>query len=234
MASHDLTEEELPADGTLLTARGVRSRAALLAAARRLFGSKGYANTKIADITQEAGRALGSFYTYFSNKEEILEQLAEDFKAEIDARLTELDLTNEEPYEVVRELCAVYWDSCRNHSAELASIFQASMLDERFAERWRDIRSDARRNIAAGIRAVGRAGRVGNPDPDATASALGSMMDYFCYVWLIEGGEAGQSSLPDEVAIDTMARVLYRTLFAAPEPVRRDPSSSDQEGSARR
>lgn len=44
------------------------------------------------------------------------------------------------------------------------------------------------------------------------------MMDYFCYVWLIEGGEVDRSSLPDDVAIETMARVLYRTVFAAPEP----------------
>ena len=217
----NLSGKALPADGTLRTARGIRSRAALIAAARRLFESKGYANTKIADITQEADRALGTFYTYFSNKEEVLEQLAKDFKAEIDARVTELDLSSGEPYAVIRELCAVYWDSCRNHSAELASIFQASMLDERFAERWRDIRADARRNIAAGIRAVGKAGRAENPNPDATASALGSMMDYFCYVWLVEGGEAEQSPLSDEVAIDTMALVMYRTVFAAPEPARR-------------
>jgi AcrR family transcriptional regulator len=216
--SDEAASEGLPANGTLLTARGVRSRAALLAAARRLFQSKGYANTKIADITQEAGRALGSFYTYFANKEEVLEQLAEDFKAEINERLTDLDLTRAEPYDVIRELCAVYWSSCRNHSAELAAIFQASMMDERFARRWREIRSDARRNIAAGIRAVGQAGRAQNPEPEATASALGSMMDYFSYVWLIEGGEADRSSLSDDVAIETMARVLYRTVFAAPEP----------------
>jgi hypothetical protein len=95
------------------------------------------------------------------------------------------------------------------------------MLDERFAERWRDIRADARRNIAAGIRAAAKAGRAENPDPDTTASALGSMMDYFCYVWLVEGGEAGRSPLSDEDAIDTMARVMYRTVFAEPEPARR-------------
>ncbi len=218
MATDTPEIDEFPADGTLLTARGVRTRAALLAAARRLFGSKGYANTKIADITNEAGRALGSFYTYFENKEAVLEQLAEDFKAEIDGRLTELDLTGAEPYRVVRELCAVYWEACRDHSAELAAIFQASMLDERFAGRWREIRADARRNIAAGIRSIGKTGRAGNPEPDATASALGAMMDYFCYVWLIEGGERDRPSLPDDVAIDTMARILYRTLFARPEP----------------
>ncbi|MBE9537849.1 MAG: hypothetical protein IMF06_02145, partial [Proteobacteria bacterium] len=41
----------LPADGTLLTARGVRSRMALLNAARTMFKTKGYANTTIVDIT---------------------------------------------------------------------------------------------------------------------------------------------------------------------------------------
>ena len=219
MSRGDASTRALPADGTLLTARGVRSRAALLEAARRLFRDKGYANTKIADITEEAGRALGSFYTYFSNKEELLEQLAEDFKEEIDNRITDVDLTGAEPYDVIQELCAVYWRSCRHHSAELAAIFQASMLNEHFARRWRDIRAQARGNIAAGIRAAGQA--PPDPDPEATASAIGSMMDYFCYVWLVEGGEAGRSKLTDEVAIETLARVFYRAVFAAPEPRRR-------------
>jgi len=210
--------EMLPADGTLLTARGVRSRTALLEAARRLIQRKGYANTKIADITQEAGKALGSFYTYFANKEEVLEQLAKDFKAEIDARVTNLDLTGAAPYDVILELCEVYWSSCRNHAPELAAIFQASMMDDRFAERWREIRADARERIASGIRALDVSGQVRNPEPEATASALGSMMDYFCYVWLIEGGEAGRPTISDDVAIGTMARVIYRTLFAAAEP----------------
>jgi AcrR family transcriptional regulator len=210
--------EGLPADGTLLTARGVRSRTALLEAARRLFRSKGYANTKIADITQEAGKALGSFYTYFDNKEQVLEKLAEDFKAEVEMRLTRLELTGGDPYQVIRELCAVYWSSCKNHAPELAAIFQASMLNERFAARWREIRADAREKIASGIRALDEAGRVRNPEPEATASALGSMMDYFCYVWLIEGGEVNRPSLSDDVAIETMARVFYRTVFAEAEP----------------
>ena len=212
------TSESVPADGTLLTARGVRSRTALLEAAKRLFQSKGYANTKIADITGEAGKALGSFYTYFANKEEVLEQFAQDFKDEVFAQLGSIDITGGDPYEVIRELSAVYWLSCKNHAPELAAIFQASMIDEQFAIRWREIRLDARQKMAAQIRALDRAGRVQNPEPEATASALGSMMDYFCYVWLIGGGEMDRPSLPDDVAIEAMARVVYRTMFAAAEP----------------
>ena len=55
MSRGDANARELPADGTLLTARGVRSRTALLEAARRLFRDKGYANVTIADITLLCG-----------------------------------------------------------------------------------------------------------------------------------------------------------------------------------
>ena len=165
--------DSLPADGTLLTARGVRSRTALLEAARRLFRDKGYAKTRIADITKEAGAALGSFYTYFDNKEQLLEQFAQDFKAEVDGQLSNLDLSDGDSYLVIRELCSVYWNSCKNHVAELAAIFQASMIDKRFANRWREIRADAREHMASGIRALDQAGQVANAEPEATASALG-------------------------------------------------------------
>ncbi len=190
----------------------------MIAASRRLFETEGYANTTIADITSEAGRALGSFYTYFENKEAVLQQLAEDFKSEVESRMTDLDLANAEPYDAIREVCAVYWYSCKEHAGELAAIFQASMMDERFALAWRSIRADARRDLADGIRSAGDAGLANDPNPEATASALGSMMDYFCYVWLVEGGEAELASIPDDVAIDTMARVVFRTIFASPEP----------------
>ena len=213
-------DDALPADGTLLTARGVRSRAALVAAARTMFRSKGYSNTTIADITGEAGRAPGSFYTYFTNKEELLEQLAEDFKTEVESHMSTLDLVSTEPYELIRELCAVYWHGCRDHSAELAAMFQAAMQNEHFKARWQEIRTDMRRKIAAAIVNTKKSGLAmpPNPDPDALASAIGSMMTYFTYTWLIDGGESDRTSLTDDVAIDTMARVFYRSVFAAPEP----------------
>ncbi len=212
---------ELPADGTVLTARGIRSRAALLSAARQMFRQKGYSNTNITDITGEAGCAAGSFYTYFKNKEELLEQLAEDFKTETLTRMSALNTRDTEPYALTRELCAIYWHSCRDHSAELAAMFQAAMVDEHFKRRWQDIRADARKRITVSIISAEAKGlaKAPNPHPEIMASAIGSMMDYFCYIWLIEGGESNNSTLDDEIAIDTMARVFYRSVYATPEPL---------------
>lgn len=210
----------LPPDGTLLTARGVRTRTALLAGARRAFETKRYANTTIADITREAGCAQGSFYTYFNSKEELLEQLAEDFERENATLVSELELTITEPYPFVRELCAIHWRTCRKYSVELAAIFQASMQDEQFRHHWQEIRANAHRKIAGIIVAAERAGLVSAPTPhtETLASAIGAMMQYFCYLWLVDGGEPGLSMPGDEAAIDTMARIFYRSVFADHEP----------------
>lgn len=55
------------------TARGERTRAGLIAAARRVFERNGYLDTKLADITAAAGCSTGTFYTYFTDKAEILQ-----------------------------------------------------------------------------------------------------------------------------------------------------------------
>lgn len=57
------------------TARGKRTREKLLRAAETEFGEKGFHEAAISGITQRAGVALGSFYTYFESKEEIFRAL---------------------------------------------------------------------------------------------------------------------------------------------------------------
>jgi len=58
------------------------SRAALMAAARHCFATRGYFNVRIADVTQRAGMSQGSIYWYFASKEELLKAvLAEAFES---------------------------------------------------------------------------------------------------------------------------------------------------------
>jgi AcrR family transcriptional regulator len=57
------------------TARGRKTRDRLLQAAEIEFGHKGFHEAAISGITQRAGVALGTFYTYFNSKEEIFAAL---------------------------------------------------------------------------------------------------------------------------------------------------------------
>lgn len=47
-------------------------RKKLLQAAAKVISTKGYNDSSIKDITEEAKVSVGSFYSYFSNKEEVL------------------------------------------------------------------------------------------------------------------------------------------------------------------
>ncbi|RME85291.1 MAG: TetR/AcrR family transcriptional regulator [Caldilineae bacterium] len=55
----------------------LEKRQRLLAASLLLFREKGYAETKVADITKAAGVAKGTFFNYFPTKEEVLLALGE-------------------------------------------------------------------------------------------------------------------------------------------------------------
>src|ERR1700739_967412 len=59
------------------TERGLRTRAALVAAARKVFERDGYLNARLVDITQAAKCSAGTFYTYFSGKEEVFAAVLE-------------------------------------------------------------------------------------------------------------------------------------------------------------
>lgn len=76
-------DEAAKDDRTPRTARGERTRRALLSAAAAEFGEKGFHDGSISGITRRAGCALGSFYTYFGSKDDIFRALVDDMSAQV-------------------------------------------------------------------------------------------------------------------------------------------------------
>ena len=65
------------------TERGRKTMRAILDAARQEFSDKGFHDASIIGITQRAGVALGSFYTYFESKDEVFRALVSDMSAQV-------------------------------------------------------------------------------------------------------------------------------------------------------
>jgi len=80
-----------------------KTRETLLEAGRRIFLEKGYNHAGIESILQETGGPKGSFYHYFSSKEEfglrVLDRFAACYNAEIDRSLGD---TTRSPLERLR------------------------------------------------------------------------------------------------------------------------------------
>lgn len=82
------SESDAPVSLAPKTERGRKTLRALLDAAALEFGARGFHATGITDITRRAGVALGSFYTYFTGKEEIFRALVTDMSAQVKAHVT--------------------------------------------------------------------------------------------------------------------------------------------------
>jgi AcrR family transcriptional regulator len=66
--------------------------------AAKVFSEKGYNAASIKDITTEAGISVGTFYLYFKNKEDLIEQLYDEM-----ARI----LASAEDYAINKQECSV-------------------------------------------------------------------------------------------------------------------------------
>lgn len=176
-----------------------RTAAELKEAARRLLVRKGYADMKITDITEEAGRANGLFYRYFTDKAALLRALIAD--------LDPIEPTRPRPADV-RGRVEAYWRWYRARQAEMIGIFQAASVHPEFQAaqqqlREREVRCWARHILE--LRADGdQAGAY------ATALGISCLLEYFCYTQC-----TGQAPpLSDEAAIDTLTGLISTGLFA--------------------
>lgn len=68
-------------------AKDENKRLMILQSAKMLFSQGGFYNTSIADITKETGLPVGSIYTYFKSKEEIVKAIVSEGWEDLRQRL---------------------------------------------------------------------------------------------------------------------------------------------------
>src|SRR4051812_45818344 len=111
------------------TARGERTLRKILDAAREEFGERGFSDSSIVGITQRAGVALGTFYTYFDSKEALFQALVRDMSAQV--RDTAAPAFAEYPHalDAARRGLELFLEFARKHRNIYRIIDEAEFVD---------------------------------------------------------------------------------------------------------
>jgi AcrR family transcriptional regulator len=95
------------------TRKRERTRAELVAAARSLIAERGVAGLRVSDVTERIDVALGSFYSHFECKDEIVEAVVAAAVTDLADRILDLGGQLDDPAEAmsigVRQLVALCW-----------------------------------------------------------------------------------------------------------------------------
>jgi AcrR family transcriptional regulator len=188
--------------------QAAQTEAELKAAAVRVFERAGYLNTKITDITAEAGRATGSFYKHFASKEALLEALLADLLAEGDAS-AELPGhgTDFRDREAVRYHVAVFWSFYRRHRVIMVALQQAALVSDTFAQRSAEMLAPDLGHIVDHLSGLTLPG-----DPIVSASLFATTISAFAGTWLSANRPDLGRDLSDEEAVETLTTFLHAGL----------------------
>ena len=176
------------------TRRGQQTRAALVEAAAEVFAEKQFLATNVSDIASRAGTAHGTFYRYFNSKEEIFREVALDLQRKMREHGDADRHVQPPPFDRLED--QLLWRITRANRRylaayqEYASLFAVIEQVATFNEELLAIRKEIRRGFVDHARAsIERMQREGlafdDIDARYAASALGSMVDRFAYVWLV-------------------------------------------------
>jgi AcrR family transcriptional regulator len=168
-------------------ADAARNRAALVAAARRVFERDGFVAARITDIADEAGLAHGSFYSHFRTKEDALTAVLAEIADEMLHPGPELPDAHD-PATAIEAANLAYLQAYQRNAALMLVLEQVANVDKDFLSlRLERSRAFIERN-ASFIRRLQRDG-LADPglDPELAALALSVMVSRSAYAVLAVG-----------------------------------------------
>lgn len=156
------------------TPRGERTMRKILDAARDEFGHRGFSETSIVGITQRAGVALGTFYTYFDSKEALFKALVADMSAQVRDSVGPTLVGASDGLDGERRALAAFLEFVRDHRDIYRIIDESEFVDP---AAYREHYETTGTRIAARLRAARDRGEIGSgfSDDDLDILAWGMM-----------------------------------------------------------
>ena len=145
------------------TARGERTLRKILDAAREEFGEHGFAESSIVGITQRAGVALGTFYTYFESKDALFQALVRDMSTQVRDTVGPVLGAGSDALDSERRALAAFLEFARQHRDIYRIIDESEFVDP---TAYREHYETTATRIAARLLAARDRGEIGRSFSD--------------------------------------------------------------------
>ena len=201
-----MTDVITGAGGRALSRKGVETRTRLLEAAEHVFADLGYPDASIVKITEAAGVGQGTFYLYFSSKQELFDELVRDLNRRIRHAMKEASSQGKDRLDAELLGFGAYFRFTEEHPGLYGIIRQAAFVSP---EVFRYHYETMSRGYIEGLREAMARGETGDIDPEVTAWALmaaGEMIGMRFILW-------GDGKMPARVAAE-VARIVRGVLEA--------------------
>src|SRR2546423_6705565 len=196
-----------PAQERELRAQGRKTMRKLLDAGRVVFEQRGYHAARVDDVVKMAKTSHGTFYLYFSNKEDLFKALAEDAMAEMASLADEIGTisSDEEGRAAVHNWVERFTDVYARHSTVIRAWTEGEIVDN-------DLGRQGQKLLARLAQALTK--RINEADPgtgaDADIAALAclAMLERFTYLV-----QSRQITFEREAMIENLAAVTHAGFF---------------------
>lgn len=202
----DAAEVYLDRDGAP-TPKGQRTRARILASARRNLEERGYIDATVTEITAGGDVALGTFYRYFTNKEEafmvLLEHLVEELYTAAGGTWDEADLLGS-----LEEATRRYLVAYRDNGRLIRALLQMSVVVPECEAKWAELRQRTHERMSRHL-----PDEVDGLSSTIAIPALADMVETFALRWYVSPPAKPRAPAIDRAA-RTLALVWHRALYS--------------------
>jgi len=200
-----------PASKRALRTQGRKTMRKLLDAAMVVFARRGYHAARVDDIVKVARTSHGTFYLYFSNKEDLLRALvgeAGDVVAALDDALGPVG-PDAEGWQELRAWMERFSQAWQRYAPVLRAWTDLVMSDTELSAQAHVAAGGVARALAARIEGAGPHPGI---DANAASEAVVAMVDRFHQLRQFAGEPV------DAAALDTLTTMVHRALFGGGPP----------------
>ncbi|MFO8020788.1 MAG: TetR/AcrR family transcriptional regulator [Promethearchaeia archaeon] len=181
----------------------------LISSAISVFYEKGFPDTRIKDITDNANTSVGNFYHYFKNKEQLFDEIIESLYEILLVRLREVSKLNKIPRtsnlrNLIREYLNIFSDKEKTKAALLFAE-QMGGISPKYLRKKRELLTSFKKEIYEMISRLLEIGFIRDQNTDLT-SHIWQTVILESFVWWINSDK----KISEEELIDNVLNFLIK------------------------